>query len=160
MSTLTHVTPEGDARMVEVGEKAVTRREAVAEGWVRLSADALAQVVERRAKKGDVLTIAQIAGIQGAKRTAEWIPLCHPVPLDGVDVRLYVEAGAIRIEASARCTSRTGVEMEALTAVTAAALTVYDMLKAVDRGILIDGVRLLSKSGGRSGEWRAAPRNP
>lgn len=160
MSTLTHVTPEGDARMVEVGEKAVTRREAVAEGWVRLSADALAQVVERRAKKGDVLTIAQIAGIQGAKRTAEWIPLCHPVPLDGVDVRLYVEAGAIRIEASARCTSRTGVEMEALTAVTAAALTVYDMLKAVDRGIVIDGVRLLSKSGGRSGEWRAPPRIP
>lgn len=160
MSTLTHVTPEGDARMVEVGEKAVTRREAVAEGWVRLSADALAQVVERRAKKGDVLTIAQIAGIQGAKRTAEWIPLCHPVPLDGVDVRLYVEAGAIRIEASARCTSRTGVEMEALTAVTAAALTVYDMLKAVDRGMIIDGVRLLSKSGGRSGEWRAPPRNP
>lgn len=160
MSTLTHVTPEGDARMVEVGEKAVTRREAVAEGWVRLSADALAQVVERRAKKGDVLTIAQIAGIQGAKRTADWIPLCHPVPLDGVDVRLYVEAGAIRIEASARCTSRTGVEMEALTAVTAAALTVYDMLKAVDRGMIIDGVRLLSKSGGRSGDWRAPASNP
>jgi cyclic pyranopterin phosphate synthase len=160
MSTLTHVTPEGDARMVEVGEKAVTRREAVAEGWVRLSADALAQVVERRAKKGDVLTIAQIAGIQGAKRTADWIPLCHPVPLDGVDVRLYVEAGAIRIEASARCTSRTGVEMEALTAVAAAALTVYDMLKAVDRGMIIDGVRLLSKSGGRSGDWRAPASNP
>ncbi len=158
MSTLTHLTPEGDARMVEVGEKAVTRREAVAEGWVRLSPEALAQVMERRAKKGDVLTIAQIAGIQGAKRTAEWIPLCHPVPLDGVDVRLHVEQGAIRIEASARCTAKTGVEMEALTAVTAAALTVYDMLKAVDRGIVIDGVRLLAKSGGRSGEWKAPGR--
>ena len=142
--------------MVEVGEKAVTRRSATAEGWVRLSAEALAQVVERRAKKGDVLMIAQIAGIQGAKRTSEWIPLCHPLPLDGVDVRLDVRDGAIRIEATARCTGRTGVEMEALTAVTAAALTVYDMLKAVDRGIGIEGVRLLAKSGGRSGNWTAA----
>lgn len=152
---LTHVTAGGDARMVEVGEKAVTRREATAEGWVHLSAEALAQVNERRAKKGDVLTIAQIAGIQGAKRTAEWIPLCHPLPLDGVDVHLHVEAGAIRVVATTRCTGRTGVEMEALTAVTAAALTVYDMLKAVDRGIRIDGVRLLAKSGGRSGDWHA-----
>ncbi|MSP54946.1 MAG: cyclic pyranopterin monophosphate synthase MoaC [Myxococcales bacterium] len=151
---LTHLTPTGDARMVEVGEKEVTRRSATAEGWVRLGAEALAAVVERRAKKGDVLTIAQIAAIQAAKRTADWIPLCHPVPLDGVEVQLEVVDGAIRILATARCTGRTGVEMEALTAVTAGALTVYDMLKAVDRGIRIDGVRLLAKSGGRSGDWR------
>lgn len=153
MSTLTHVTPAGDAHMVEVGEKPVTRRSATAEGFVRLSPEALEQVVSRRARKGDVLTIAQIAGIQGAKRTAEWIPICHPLPLDGVDVTLDVVDGSIHIVATARCTGRTGVEMEALTAVTAAALTVYDMLKAVDRGIRIDGVSLLSKAGGRSGTW-------
>lgn len=154
--SLTHVTPSGDAHMVEVGDKPVTRRSATAEGWVRLSAEALAQVIERRARKGDVLAIAQIAGIQGAKRTAEWIPLCHPLPLDGVDVTLDVVDGAIRIVATARCTGRTGVEMEALTAVSAAALTVYDMLKAVDRGIVIDGIALLAKSGGRSGTWERA----
>ncbi|GDX78952.1 cyclic pyranopterin monophosphate synthase accessory protein [Deltaproteobacteria bacterium] len=155
MPELTHLSPAGDARMVEVGEKAVSRREAVAEGFVRMSAEALAAVVERRAKKGDVLLIAQIAGISAAKRTGELIPLCHPLGLDGVDVGLSVVAGGVRIEASARCTGKTGVEMEALTAVSVAALTVYDMLKAVDKAMRIEGIRLLKKSGGRSGEWVA-----
>ena len=155
MPELTHLSPSGDARIVEVGEKAVTRREAVAEGFVFMSAEALAAVVERRAKKGDVLLIAQIAGISAAKRTGELIPLCHPLGLDGVDVVLVAVDGGVRIEASARCTGKTGVEMEALTAVTVAALTVYDMLKAVDKAMRIEGVRLLRKSGGRSGEWVA-----
>ncbi len=155
MAELTHVSASGDARMVEVGDKPVTRREAVAEGRVRMSAAALAAVVERTAKKGDVLSIAQLAGIQGAKRTGELIPLCHPLPLDGVDLRLQVVDGGVRIEASVRCTGRTGVEMEALTAVAVAALTVIDMLKALDRGMIIEEVRLLQKSGGRSGAWRA-----
>ncbi len=155
MAELTHVGPSGDARMVEVGEKAVTRREAVAEGYVRMSAEALAAVVERRAKKGDVLGVAQIAGIQAAKRTGELIPLCHPLPIDGVDVLLAPVADGVRIEASVRCTGRTGVEMEALTAVSVAALTVYDMLKAVDKAMRVEGVRLLRKSGGRSGTWEA-----
>ncbi|MSQ02642.1 MAG: cyclic pyranopterin monophosphate synthase MoaC [Myxococcales bacterium] len=155
MAELTHVSASGDARMVEVGDKPVTQREAVAEGRVRMSAAALAAVVERTARKGDVLSIAQLAGIGGAKRTGELIPLCHPLPLDGVDVRLEVDDGSVRIEASVRCTGRTGVEMEALTAVAVAALTVIDMLKALDRGMVIEGVRLLQKSGGRSGTWRA-----
>jgi cyclic pyranopterin phosphate synthase len=162
---LTHIDEAGNARMVEVGEKAVTRRSATAEGHVRLGADALAQLRSRAAsdgtalpggsKKGDVLGVAQIAGILGAKRTADLIPLCHPLPLDGVDVHLELEEAGVRIVATARCTGRTGVEMEALTAVSVAALTVYDMLKAVDRGIVIEGVRLLAKSGGRSGDWKA-----
>lgn len=155
MPELTHLSPAGDARMVEVGEKAVTRREAVAEGFVVMSAEALAAVVERRAKKGDVLLIAQIAGISAAKRTGDLIPLCHPLGLDGVDVGLSVVTGGVRIEASARCTGKTGVEMEALTAVSVAALTVYDMLKAVDKAMRIEGIRLLKKSGGRSGDWVA-----
>lgn len=150
---LTHVDVEGNARMVDVGGKPITQRSATAEAWVRLGPEALAQVVQRTAKKGDVLGIAQLAGIMGAKRTAEWIPLCHPLPLDGVDVTLTVQDGGIYVLATARCTGRTGVEMEALTAVSAAALTVYDMLKAVDRGIVVDGIRLLAKSGGRSGDW-------
>lgn len=152
---LTHVDAAGNARMVEVGEKAVTRRVATAEGFVRMGAEALATVREGRAKKGDVLFVAQLAGIQAAKRTGDLIPLCHPLPLDGVDVHLTLIDDGVRIEATTRCTARTGVEMEALTAVTVAALTVYDMLKAVDRGLRIDGVRLLAKSGGRSGDWKA-----
>lgn len=153
---LTHLDAAGNARMVEVGEKEITRRMAVAEGRIRVSAEAMQQVLSRTAKKGDVLTVAQLAGILAAKRTGELIPLCHPLPLDGVDVLLFPEGEAIRIEASVRCTGRTGVEMEALTAVSVAALTVYDMLKAVDKGMRIEGIRLLRKSGGRSGEWRAS----
>lgn len=166
MSRLTHVDDAGNARMVEVGDKEVTRRSATAEGFVRMGPDALAQLRAHAApdgaplpggsKKGDVLGVAQIAGILGAKRTADLIPLCHPLPLDGVDVRLALVADGVRVEAAARCTGRTGVEMEALTAVTTAALTVYDMLKAVDKGMRIEGVRLLEKTGGRSGHWRAS----
>ncbi len=141
--------------MVDVGEKEVTRREAVAEGFVRMSPEALAAVVERRARKGDVLTIAQVAGIAAAKRTGDLIPLCHPLGLDGVDVTLVPIEDGLRIEASARCTGKTGVEMEALTAVAIAALTVIDMLKAVDKAMRVEGVRLLRKSGGRSGDWEA-----
>lgn len=152
---LTHVDEAGNARMVEVGDKLITRRSATAEGFVRMGAEALATLVERRAKKGDVLGVAQIAGILAAKRTGELIPLCHPLPLDGVDLHLDPVADGVRIEATVRCTGRTGVEMEALTAVSLAALTVYDMLKAVDRGMRIEGVRLLAKSGGRSGDWVA-----
>ncbi len=154
--SLTHIDEAGNARMVDVSGKAITTRVAIAEGRVYLTAAALEQVNARTAKKGDVLGVAQIAGIQAAKRTGDLIPLCHPLALDAVDVRLTTEATAIHIVATVRCTGRTGVEMEALTAVSVAALTVYDMLKAVDRGIRIDGVRLLEKSGGRSGAWRAS----
>lgn len=155
MPPLTHVDEHGDARMVEVGDKDVTRRSATAEGWVRMSAETLALVRERRAKKGDVLGVAQIAGIQAAKRTGDLIPLCHPLPIDGVDVTLDATDDGVRIQATVRCTGRTGVEMEALTAVSVAALTVYDMLKAAERGMRIEGVRLLEKTGGRSGRWVA-----
>lgn len=155
MSKLTHVDDAGDARMVEVGDKAPTRREATAEGWIRVSAEAMAAVVDRTAKKGDVLMVAQLAGIGGAKRTADLIPLCHPLALTGVDVRLHAEPdqGRIRCVATARVTGPTGVEMEALTAVSVALLTVYDMLKAVDRGMELGPIRLVEKSGGRSGTW-------
>jgi cyclic pyranopterin monophosphate synthase len=153
MTRLTHVDEAGNARMVEVGDKAVTRRSATAEGFVRMLPETLALVTERRAKKGDVLAVAQIAGIQAAKRTGELIPLCHPLPLDGIDVTLAPVDDGVRIEATVRCTGRTGVEMEALTAVSVAALTVYDMLKAAEKGMRIEGVRLLHKVGGKSGEW-------
>ncbi len=155
MSKLTHVDDAGNARMVEVGEKAITRREAVAEGYVRLGTAALDAVQSRTARKGDVLAVAQLAGIMAAKRTGDLIPLCHPLGLDGVDVTLNLVADGVRIEASARNTGKTGVEMEALTAVSIAALTVYDMLKAIDKSMRIEGVRLLRKSGGRSGTWEA-----
>lgn len=155
MSRLTHIDEKGDAHMVEVGSKEITARMAVAEGSIRMGATAMQAVLERSAKKGDVLTIAQIAGIQGAKRTPELIPLCHPVPLDGVDVELTPDPGAglVRCRASARCHARTGVEMEALTAVSVALLTVYDMLKAVDRSMELGPVYLVEKRGGRSGHW-------
>jgi cyclic pyranopterin phosphate synthase len=153
MTRLTHVDESGNARMVEVGDKPVTRRSATAEAYVRMAPETLALVTEGRAKKGDVLGVAQIAGIQAAKRTGDLIPLCHPLPLDGVDVTLAPVADGVRIEATVRCTGRTGVEMEAMTAVTVAALTVYDMLKAAEKGMRVEGVRLLHKSGGRSGEW-------
>lgn len=155
MPELTHVDAAGNARMVDVGDKPVTARVAVAHGVIRLSSDAMAAVIERRAAKGDVLATAQLAGIQGAKRTADLIPLCHPIPLSGVEVDLQpdVDEGLIRCTATARCHGRTGVEMEALAAVSAALLTVYDMLKAVDRCMTIDGIQLLEKRGGRSGAW-------
>ncbi len=152
---LTHLDAAGNARMVEVGDKAVTRRSATAEAWVRMGPDTLARLRRGDVPKGNVLLVAQIAGIQAAKRTWELVPLCHLLPLDGVDVTLDVHDRGVHIRATARVTARTGVEMEALTAVSVAALTVYDMLKAVERGMTIDGVRLLEKSGGRSGSWRS-----
>lgn len=154
MPRLTHLDDQGHARMVDVGDKAVTARVATAQARVRMGAEARALLVAG-APKGDVLAVARIAGIQAAKRTGELIPLCHPLPLDGVTVELYPDATGVHIVATVRCTARTGVEMEAFTAATVAALTVVDMLKAVDRSMVMDDVRLLAKSGGRSGTWSA-----
>jgi cyclic pyranopterin monophosphate synthase len=152
---LTHVDAAGDARMVDVGGKPITRRRATASGSATLGPEALAAVVERRAAKGDVLQTAQLAGITAAKRTSDWIPLCHPLPLDAVEVTLSVDEAAsqVRCEATVTATWRTGVEMEALCAVSAALLTVYDMLKAVDRGIVVGPIQLVAKEGGKSGPW-------
>lgn len=152
---LTHVDAAGDAHMVDVGDKAVTRRVAVAEGYLHAGPEALAAARERRLKKGDLLTIAQLAGIQAAKRTSDTIPLCHPLALDAVDVALTIEDERIRCEATVSVHARTGVEMEALCAVSGALLCAWDLLKAVDKHLRIDGVRVLSKEGGRSGTWRA-----
>jgi len=157
-TALTHVDAEGRPRMVDVGGKPVTERIAVAEGWIAVSESAMRAVLEGRAEKGDVLLVAQLAGIQAAKRTSELIPLCHPIPLDAVEVALEAEpdAGRIRCRATARAAWRTGVEMEALTAVSVALLTVYDMLKAVDRRMELGGIHLLEKRGGRRGTWTSA----
>lgn len=152
---LTHIDAAGHPRMVDVGAKADTEREAIVEGWVRLSPEAYAAVVGGRVHKGDVLRMAELAGIQGAKRTGDLIPLCHPIPIDAVEVSVQPEGDALRIEARVRTRWRTGVEMEAFTAVMAAALTVVDMVKAIDRFTRVEGVRLLHKRGGRSGDWRA-----
>jgi len=145
--------------MVDVGDKEVTDRRATAEGRVVMEPATLATLLEGRSPKGDPLAVARIAAIQAAKRTAELIPLCHTLPLTAVDVELTPDDAlpGVRITATARTRAQTGVEMESLTAVSVAALTVYDMLKAVDRHMRIEGVRLLRKSGGRSGEWRADP---
>lgn len=153
---LTHIDKHGAARMVDVGDKPITRRRAVAEGLVRMGAEALA-AARVGSSKGDVLQVARIAGIQGAKRCADLVPLCHPLPLTRVEVHFELEdePPAVRVRAIAECAGRTGVEMEALTAASVAALTVYDMLKAVDRAMVIGGLRLLEKEGGRSGSWRA-----
>lgn len=158
---LSHQDEEGRARMVDVGDKLPTPREAVAEGCLAMDAGTLAALREGRTPKGDPLVVAQIAAIQGAKRTAELIPLCHPLPLDTVDVRFELDDAipGVRATATARVTARTGVEMEALTAVAVALLTVYDMLKAIDRGMRMEGVRLLRKEGGASGVWIAADRS-
>ena len=158
MSRLTHFDEAGRAHMVDVSGKAETARTAVAEGWVRMAPETLALVAEGRAEKGDVLGVARLAGIMASKRTAELVPLCHPLPLSRVALELMVDAGlpGVRIEATVGTTGRTGVEMEALTAVSVAALTVYDMLKAAERGMEIGGIRLLRKEGGKSGRWEAA----
>jgi cyclic pyranopterin phosphate synthase len=151
---LPHLTRSGAAHMVDVSEKASTTRVATASGVVRLSGEAVAALRDRTVPKGDALAVARIAGIQGAKRTPDLIPLCHPLPLTGVEVDLEVTDGGVRIEATVRTTGRTGVEMEALTAVSVAALSVIDMIKAVDRAAQITDVRVESKSGGRRGDWR------
>ncbi len=155
MSELTHLDETGRARMVDVGGKPSTERRAVARAVVRVSPRTAALVAAGDAPKGDVLSVARIAGIQGGKRTAELIPLCHPLALSflGVEASIDVDAGEITILAEARTTGPTGVEMEALTAASVAALTVYDMVKGVERGAEIASVALESKSGGRSGEW-------
>jgi cyclic pyranopterin monophosphate synthase len=153
---LTHLDSSGRARMVDVGQKPATDRRAVAEAVVQVSPKTAQRVLDGDAPKGDVLGVARIAGIQAAKRTSELIPLCHPLALSfiGVEGSVDAAAGEIRLHAEARTTGPTGVEMEALTAVSVAALTVYDMVKGVERGAQIGPVRLLEKSGGRSGEWR------
>ena len=158
MKTLTHIAQDGSARMVDVSQKAVTSRIAVAEGLVRMQAGTLALIRSGDAKKGDVLGVARIAGIMAAKRTSDLIPLCHALQISGVslDLALDERLPGIRVEASVKTSGQTGVEMEALTAVSVACLTIYDMVKAVDRGMIIEGVRLLEKSGGASGDWRAA----
>ena len=152
---LTHFNRQGDVQMVDVAEKAPTRRRAVAEGRIRMQPETLSRIVSGRHDKGDVLAVARIAGIMGAKRTADLIPLCHPLPLTRIDLDLRPTESPSSVLCTARVetVSRTGVEMEALTAVQLALLTVYDMCKAVDRGMTIDGVRLMEKSGGRSGTW-------
>ena len=155
---LSHVDEHGRARMVDVSGKPVTLRTAIAEGAVRMSAAAYALVAANGVAKGDVLAVAEVAGTMGAKRTGELIPLCHPLGLDSiaVEARLDPELPGVRVTATATATGRTGVEMEALTAVAVACLTVYDMVKAVDREMEVAGVRLLSKTGGTRGDWSRA----
>lgn len=155
MTALTHLDEDGAARMVDVGKKPATRREAVAEGRIRMSPKALAALTEGTLPKGDAFAAARIAGIMAAKRTGEIIPLCHPLALEAVTIDFAMEEAAIRVEARTAITGRTGVEMEALTAVSAALLTLYDMGKAVDQGMVLFGIRLLTKTGGKSGEWQA-----
>lgn len=155
MAELTHLDAQGKARIVDVGGKAETQRVAVAEGLIAMSAEALAAIRDGAVPKGDVLAAARIAGIMAAKKTAELIPLCHPLALDAVTVDFAVEAGAVKVTASASLTGRTGVEMEALTAASVALLTIYDMVKALDKGMIISGLRLLEKRGGKSGDWKA-----
>lgn len=152
---LSHVDERGRARMVDVGEKAVTARVAVARGAVRMKPETAAKIADGQIAKGDVVATARIAGVLAAKKTGDLVPLCHPLPLEYVDVRIDVDAkaGRVSLEAEARITAKTGIEMEALTAVTVAGLTIYDMCKAIDRGMVIEDVCLVKKSGGRSGEW-------
>ncbi|MEW5991450.1 MAG: cyclic pyranopterin monophosphate synthase MoaC [Chloroflexota bacterium] len=153
---LTHVDRAGRPRMVDVSDKPATARRAVAEAFVALSPETLSLVIDGGAEKGDVLGVAELAGVMGGKRTAELIPLCHPIALTDLVVSVIPDraAGGLRIRAEAATTGPTGVEMEALTAASVAALTVYDMVKGVERGVEIGGLRLVAKSGGRSGEWR------
>ena len=158
MSGLTHFDAQGHAHMVDVSGKPVTDRLAIAEGWVRMRPETLDIITEGRAKKGDVLSVARLAGIMGAKRTAELIPLCHPLPITKVALDLTADPDrpGVRVEASVKTSGQTGVEMEALTAVAVACLTVYDMVKAVEKGMVIEDVRLLLKDGGKSGRYEAA----
>ena len=157
MKRLTHIDARGRARMVDVAGKNETRRIARAGGRIRMLPETLKHIVSGTAKKGDVLGIARIAAIQAAKRTSELIPLCHPVPLTAVNVEFELDAAASQVRCVARveCTARTGVEMEALTAVQVGLLTIYDMCKAVDRGMRFERIRLLEKRGGKSGHWLA-----
>ncbi len=154
MADLTHLDAHGNARMVDVGSKPATQRLAIAAGRIRMSARALAAIREGDVPKGDVLAAARIAGIMAAKKTAELIPLCHPLALDTVGVDFSFEDGALRVSATAALTGKTGVEMEALTAASVALLTIYDMAKALDKGMVIEDLRLIEKRGGKSGDWK------
>ncbi len=154
---LTHIGADGEARMVDVSDKAATDRVAIAEGRVRMAASTLASILAGDAKKGDVIGAARIAGIMAAKKTADLIPLCHALSLTKVSVDIAPDEAlpGLSVRAEARCVGPTGVEMEALTAVSVACLTIYDMAKAINRGMSIEGLRLIEKRGGKSGEWRA-----
>lgn len=156
MADLTHLDEQGRARMVDIGGKADTQRVAIAEGRIAMSDAALAAIRDGTVPKGDVLAAARIAGIMAAKKTGELIPLCHPLALDSVTIDFAIEDHAVHATAQAALTGRTGVEMEALTAASVALLTIYDMAKAVDKAMVISGVRLIEKRGGKSGLWRAA----
>ncbi|MDJ0825152.1 MAG: cyclic pyranopterin monophosphate synthase MoaC [Rhodobacter sp.] len=157
MADLTHFDAKGDAHMVDVSDKAVTARTAVAEGYVKMSSQTLEIITEGRAKKGDVASVARLAGIMAAKKTAELVPLCHPLPLAKValDITPDPELPGLRVEATVKTTGQTGVEMEALTAVATACLTIYDMVKAVEKSMSIGGIRLILKDGGKSGRYVA-----
>jgi cyclic pyranopterin phosphate synthase len=156
MNELTHLDEQGNARMVDIGAKSPTGRVAIASGRIRMSPRALAAIRDGDVPKGDVLATARIAGIMAAKKTADLIPLCHPLALDAVTVDFALEADAVLVTATASLTGKTGVEMEAMGATSIALLTIYDMAKALDKGMVIDGVRLIEKRGGKSGTWRAA----
>ena len=155
-NNLTHIGPDGRARMVDVSEKANTERVAVAVGYVEMKPETLSLALQRNTKKGDPLAISELAGIMGAKKTADLIPLCHPLPLTGVKVEISEadRPNSLAVKATAKTTGKTGVEMEALTAVSVACLTIYDMLKAVDKEMVITGVELVSKTGGKSGDFQ------
>ncbi len=155
MSKLTHLDESGSARMVDVGGKPATQRRAVASGVITMTAEALTAIRDGNAPKGDVLSAARIAGIMAAKRTGELIPLCHPLGLEAANIDFTFEGSAIRATATASLTGRTGVEMEAMVAVSVALLTIYDMAKAIDKGMVIGEVRLIAKTGGKSGDWSA-----
>ena len=157
MSQLTHVDAAGAARMVDVGGKTPTARKAVATGRITMSAEAARAIAEGSAKKGDVIAVARVAGIMAAKRTSDLIPLCHPLPLTKITLDLDVDDSGVTATATVATDGKTGVEMEALTAVGVALLTIYDMTKAIDKAMEIDGIRLLEKRGGKSGDW-SAPR--
>ena len=159
-SPLTHFDPTGRARMVDVGDKAVTHRVAVATGRVTMRPETVALIREGRAAKGDVLAVAQVAAVMAAKRTHELIPMCHPLLLTRIEAGFDLEDSAVAITARVETRGQTGVEMEALTAVSVAALTIYDMVKAVDRGMTIEAIRLEHKEGGRSGTWDREPAEP
>lgn len=156
MSELTHFNSAGDAHMVDVGDKNITRRVAVAEGRITMLPDTLSLILKGEAKKGDVLGVARIAGIMAAKKTADLIPLCHPLMLSKVNIDLtpLEQESAVHCTATVQTSGQTGVEMEALTAVQVTLLTIYDMCKAVDKGMTMEGIRLLEKSGGKSGHWQ------
>ena len=157
MSKLTHLDESGAAHMVDISAKAATVREASASGQISMSQQAIAAIRDGTAKKGDVLAVARIAGIMAAKRTSELIPLCHPVILSSVSVDFDITGSAITVTVTARSSGRTGIEMEALTAVSATLITLYDMVKAVDKAMVMSDIKLLTKSGGKSGDWHREP---